>query len=383
MGEFAIGQGVPRFEDPTAAAGRRQIRRRHRAAGHGVRHRAALAACPRQNQSDRHLQRPRPRPACSCVLTGDDWIKPRLGRPAGARHPQAPRRLAELQAALSGAGEGPRALRRRLRRLRRRRDQEPGDGRGRTDRGRLRDRCPPSSRTADAAKPGAPLVWDDCKDNICFVAIHGDKAKTEAAFASAAHVVKQHLVINRVTTAVDGAARLGRRLQRRSPTSYTIYTTLQRAHPYRAELAKLVLKVPEHKVRVVAPDIGGSFGMKSAIYNEVPLVLLGVQDDRPAGEMDEHALGGVPVSDAQARDNVTDAELALDKDGTSSRFRVNVDRQRRRLSAIGLPGLHRQSRHAGRRLPHAGDVRGSRPRCSPTPIRCGPIAATAGRRPPT
>jgi len=60
---------------------------------------------------------------------------------------------------------------------------------------------PATVGTADAAKPGATLVWDDCKDNICFVAIHGDKAKTEAAFATAAHVVKEHLVINRVTTA--------------------------------------------------------------------------------------------------------------------------------------------------------------------------------------
>ena len=56
---------------------------------------------------------------------------------------------------------------------------------------------------------------------------------------------------------------------------YTIYTTLQRAHPYRNELSRNVLKVPEHKVRVVAGDIGGSFGMKSAVYNEVALVLLG------------------------------------------------------------------------------------------------------------
>ena len=62
----------------------------------------------------------------------------RLGRPAGAGHPQAPRRLAQLPAALPGAGEGPRALRRRLRRLRGGRDQEPGDGRRRADRGRLR-----------------------------------------------------------------------------------------------------------------------------------------------------------------------------------------------------------------------------------------------------
>src|SRR4029079_4170747 len=103
---------------------------------------------------------------------------------------------------------------------------------------------------ARASNPGATLGWDDCKDNICFVAIHGDKAKTEEAFTKAAHVVKEHLVINRVTTAsMEPRGSVGD--YNAIEDRYTIYTTLQRAHPYRAELAKLVLKVPEHKVRVV------------------------------------------------------------------------------------------------------------------------------------
>jgi carbon-monoxide dehydrogenase large subunit len=179
---------------------------------------------------------------------------------------------------------------------------------------------PATVATADAAKPGATLVWDDCKDNICFVAIHGDKAKTEEAFAKAAHVVKEHLVINRVTTAsMEPRGSVGD--YNAIEDRYTIYTTLQRAHPYRAELAKLVLKVPEHKVRVVAPDIGGSFGMKSAIYNEVPLVLLASKKiGRPVKWMSTRSEAF--LSDAQARDNVTNAELALDKDGTFLGFRV-------------------------------------------------------------
>ena len=118
-----------------------------------------------------------------------------------------------------------------------------------------------------------------------------------------------------------------------------------------------ILKVPEHKVRVIAGDIGGSFGMKSAIYNEVALVLLASKEiGRPVKWMSTRSEAF--LSDAQARDNVTDAELALDKDGTFLALARDVHRQRRRLSAIGLPGLHRQSRHARRRLPHARDVRG-------------------------
>jgi len=174
--------------------------------------------------------------------------------------------------------------------------------------------------TANAAKPGAPLVWEDCKDNICFVQIHGDRAATDAAFAKAAHVVKQRLVINRVTTAsMEPRGSIGD--YDAAADHYTIYTTLQRAHPYRAELAKFMLKVPEHKVRVVAGDIGGSFGMKSAIYNEVALVLLGSKlTGRPVKWMSTRSEAF--LSDAQARDNVTDAELALDKDGTFLGLRV-------------------------------------------------------------
>ncbi|MEA3023602.1 MAG: aerobic carbon-monoxide dehydrogenase large subunit [Alphaproteobacteria bacterium] len=176
--------------------------------------------------------------------------------------------------------------------------------------------------TAAAAAPGAPRVFDDCKDNICFVHIDGDKAATDAAFGRADHVVKQRLVINRVTAATmeprgaigDYNATEGR---------YTVYATLQRAHPFRAELAGLVLKVPESKVRVVAGDIGGSFGMKSPIYNEVALVLLASKlTGRPVKWTSTRSEAF--LSDAQGRDNVTEAELALDKNGIFLGLRVKT-----------------------------------------------------------
>src|SRR5712691_121941 len=126
--------------------------------------------------------------------------------------------------------------------------------------------------TAEATAPGAPRVWDGCADNIGFVQLFGDKAATEAAFAKADHVVKHRLVINRVTAAsMEPRGALGD--YNATDGRYTIYTTLQRVHPYRSELAP-ILKVPESRIRVVAGDIGGSFGMKSAVYNEVALVLL-------------------------------------------------------------------------------------------------------------
>jgi carbon-monoxide dehydrogenase large subunit len=176
--------------------------------------------------------------------------------------------------------------------------------------------------TALAAAPGAPRVHDDCADNICFVQIDGDKAATDAAFARAAHVVRQHFVINRVT-AVTMEPRGSIGDYNPNDCRYTIYTTLQRAHPFRAELAENVLKVPEAKVRVVAGDIGGSFGMKTAVYNEVALVLLGSKLTGRAVKWVSTRAEAF-LSDAQARDNVTDAELALDRDGTFLGLRVKV-----------------------------------------------------------
>jgi carbon-monoxide dehydrogenase large subunit len=173
---------------------------------------------------------------------------------------------------------------------------------------------------AEAAAPDAPLVWDDCPGNVCFVHRDGDAAATDAAFAGAAHVVRGHFVVNRVT-AVTMEPRGSIGDYNTADGRYTIYTTLQRAHPFRAELAHNVLKVPESRVRVVAPDIGGSFGMKSAVYNEVALVLLASRAiGRPVKWVSTRSEAF--LSDAQARDNVTDAELALAADGTFLGLRV-------------------------------------------------------------
>ena len=175
--------------------------------------------------------------------------------------------------------------------------------------------------TAEAPADGAPRVFDDCPNNICFVHLAGDKALTDAAFARAAHVVRQHFIINRVT-AVTMEPRGSIGDYNANDGRYTVYTTLQRAHPFRAELAS-VLKIPEAKIRVVAGDIGGSFGMKSAVYNEVALVLLASKlIGRPVKWVSTRSEAF--LSDAQGRDNVTDAELALDADGAFLALRVKT-----------------------------------------------------------
>ncbi len=209
---------------------------------------------------------------------------------------------------------------------------------------------PAETSTAEAPKPGAPRVWEDCPDNICFVEQIGDKAAVDAAFAKAAHVVKGRFVINRVTAATmepRGAVGDYNAADRR----YTVYTPVQRPHPVRADLAKL-LNVPESKLRIVTGDTGGSFGMKSPIFNETPLVLLASKlTGRPVKWISTR--NEAFLSDAQARDNVTEAELALDKDGVFLGAAGEDLRGHRRLSAARHAGLHDECRHARRRLPHA------------------------------
>src|SRR6476659_1296258 len=181
--------------------------------------------------------------------------------------------------------------------------------------------------TAKAIEPDAAKVWDSCADNISFVELIGDKAATDAAFAKAAHIAKHRFVINRVTAASmepRGAVGVYLPLEDR----YIIHSPVQRAHPYRSELAKQVLKVAESKVRVICIDVGGSFGMKTPVFNEAPLTLFASKlTGRPVKWISTRTEAF--LSDAQARDNVTEAELALDKDGIFLGLRVKT------IAAIG------------------------------------------------
>src|SRR6202008_893577 len=153
-----------------------------------------------------------------------------------------------------------------------------------------------------------------------------DRSPVETAFAKAARVVKHRFVINRVTAAtMEPRGSIGD--YNAADGRYTIITTLQRAHPFRTELAQ-VLKVPEARIRVIAGDIGGSFGMKSAVYNEVALVLLASKTvGRPVRWVSTRSEAF--LCDAQARDNVAEAELALDKQGHFLAMRAKV------VAAIG------------------------------------------------
>src|SRR5579862_2731622 len=123
--------------------------------------------------------------------------------------------------------------------------------------------------TAAAVEPGAPKIWDACPDNVAFYHEVGNKAGVEAAFAKAAHIVKQRLVINRITAnTMEPRGSLAHYDNRED--RYIIRCTLQAPHRSRAIFAQL-LKVPETKLRVICENVGGGFGMKGSLGSEYVL----------------------------------------------------------------------------------------------------------------
>ena len=325
MGDFAVGQAVPRFEDP------RLLRGGGRYVDDMVLPRMVFGHVLRSPHAHARIRRidagpARAAPGVLAVLTGLEWEASGWGdlpSPSGLK-----------------LRDGSPSFRPRFPALVRDRVRWVGDYVAfvvaltkdqAADAAELieveYEPLPAIASTAGAVEPGAALVWDEAAGNVAFFHTEGDLAATEAALAGAAHVVRRRFVINRVTAAsMEPRGAIGE--YNPAEDRWTIYTTLQRVHGYRAELARQVLKVPESRVRVVAGDIGGSFGMKSAIYNEVALVLLASKTvGRPVkwtSTRSEAFMG-----DAQARDNVTEAALALDRDGKFLGFKVNT------IAAVG------------------------------------------------
>jgi len=173
-----------------------------------------------------------------------------------------------------------------------------------------------------ALAEGAPLVWDEAPGNLCFDWEVGDKAATDAAFESAAHVTSLDLVNQRmVTNAIEPRAAIGE--YDAAADSYTLYTTSQNPHLIRLLLGAFVMQIPEHKLRVVSPDVGGGFGSKIPHYAEEVLVTWASRKvGRPVKWTAERSESF--ISDTQGRDHVTHAELALDADGRFVALRVDT-----------------------------------------------------------
>src|SRR5438045_4024280 len=176
---------------------------------------------------------------------------------------------------------------------------------------------------ADASRArGATALHEIAPDNTCYVWALGDKAAIDAAFAKAAHVTKLEFVNNRlVPNAIE--PRAANAQHARSDDSYTLYVASQNPHVERLLMTAFVLGLPESKVRVVAPDVGGGFGAKIHLYAEdVVCTWAAKQLARPVKWTADRSEAF--VSDAHGRDHVTIAELALDKEGRFLAMRVRT-----------------------------------------------------------
>ena len=183
------------------------------------------------------------------------------------------------------------------------------------------ERLPEVATTAAAMRGDAAAVWDEVSDNVAFVWEAGQKDAVAKAFERAAHVTRLDFVVTRVAAApLEPRAAVGEYDRRTG--RYTLHTGIQGPHGLRAQLAD-VLKVPQSHLRVVTGDVGGSFGMRSGIYPELVLVLWAARRlGRPVKWTSDRREGF--VTDEHGRDNVSIAELALDRNGMFLALRVAI-----------------------------------------------------------
>ncbi len=166
---------------------------------------------------------------------------------------------------------------------------------------------------ARALDDDAPILHEAFGSNLVFEIVRGDKAATEAAFAAAHHVVSLTLDSNRVAGApIEPRAYLSCYDEARG--AITLWATSQTPHYLRRWLANYTLFVPEHRIRVISPDVGGGFGLKVHYSVEVPTVVwASMRLKRPVKWTATRAES--MMSDAQARDHHTRARMAFDRDG--------------------------------------------------------------------
>ena len=185
------------------------------------------------------------------------------------------------------------------------------------------EELPVVTTVTDAAAGKGVALHDEAPDNHCYKWALGDKAAVDAAFASAAHVTRLDLVNNRlVPNAIEPRSAIGS--YNRASDEYTLYVANQNPHVERLLMTAFVMGLPEHKVRVIAPDVGGGFGSKIYLYAEDVALTWASKK-----------LGGRPIKwtadrteaflcDAHGRDHVSHAEMAMDAQGHFLALRVHT-----------------------------------------------------------
>ena len=175
----------------------------------------------------------------------------------------------------------------------------------------------------DAMQAGAPTLHDAAPDNHCYKWAIGDKAAVDATFTNAAHVTKLDLVNNRLApNPIEPRSAIG--AYNRASDEYTLYVSNQNPHVERLLMTAFVMGLPEHKVRVIAPDVGGGFGAKIYLYAEDVAVTWAARKLNCAVKWTCERSEAF-LCDAHGRDHVSHAELAMDKDGKFLGLRVHTD----------------------------------------------------------
>jgi carbon-monoxide dehydrogenase large subunit len=175
---------------------------------------------------------------------------------------------------------------------------------------------------ATATAKGVTTIHDVAANNVVFDWHLGDKAATEAAFKKAKHVTKIDLANNRlVPNAMEPRAALGD--YDTGEDSYTLYTTSQNPHVARLILSAFIGIAPEHKLRVIAPDVGGGFGSKIYVYAEETVCVWAAKKvGRPVKWVADRTEEFLAV--AHGRDHLTHAEMAMDEEGKILAIRVKT-----------------------------------------------------------
>jgi carbon-monoxide dehydrogenase large subunit len=181
---------------------------------------------------------------------------------------------------------------------------------------------PSVTGTEKAAAQGSPQIHEVAPQNVAFKWQIGDAAATDAAFKSAAVTVKKRIVNQRlVANAMEPRACVAR--YEDATGDWTLWVTSQNPHVHRLLMTAFVLGIPEHKVRVIAPDVGGGFGSKIFLYNEETVCTWATrQIKRPIRWTSSRQEAF--QTDAHGRDHVTDAELAMSRDGKILALRVKT-----------------------------------------------------------
>jgi carbon-monoxide dehydrogenase large subunit len=175
----------------------------------------------------------------------------------------------------------------------------------------------------EKAVAGGQAVHEEAPDNLCYDWVLGDDvASVDAVIAASTHQVSLRLTNNRlVPNAMEPRAAIGE--YDLSADSYTLYTTSQNPHVIRLLMGAFVLQIPEHKLRVVSPDVGGGFGSKIYHYAEEAIVTWAAKQVRRPVKWTADRSDSF-VSDAHGRDHITNVTLGVDSDGKFTALKVET-----------------------------------------------------------